>query len=183
MILIPPTLSAVVARAKNGVIGVEGDLPWRLRSDLQHFKRVTLGKPCLMGRKTWESLPFPLPGRPNLVLTRNEDYQADGAEVFSDLTDMVGRGAELSGAAGQSEVMIIGGAQIYKTLLPWTGRIYETVVDTDIDGDAHFPKLDMSDWIETDVVQHVAGKGDDYDFTTRVLERRSKSSILTDKLP
>ena len=179
MILIPPTLSAVVARSKNGVIGVDGDLPWRLRSDLQHFKRVTMGKPCLMGRKTWESLPFPLPGRPNLVLTRNTNYTAEGAEVFSDLSEMVGRGAELAGLAGQSEVMITGGAQLYEMLLPWTGRIFETIVDTEIDGDTHFASLDMSDWDETQVVKHEAGKGDDFNFTTRVLERRSKSSILT----
>ena len=179
MILIPPTLSAVVARSENGVIGVDGDLPWKLRSDLRHFKRVTLGKPCLMGRKTWESLPFPLPGRPNLVLTRNPSYQADGAEVFSDLSALVGRGAELAGASGEAEIMVIGGAQIYETLMPWTGRIYETIVETKIEGDAHFPALDMSDWIETEVVRHSAGKGDDYNFTTRVLERRSKSTLLT----
>lgn len=178
MILIPPILSAVVARSQNGVIGVDGDLPWTLRSDLRHFKKVTMGKPCLMGRKTWQSLPFPLPGRPNLVLTRNPDFQADGAEVFTDLSDMVGRGAELSGAADLEEVMIIGGAQFYVRLLPWTGRIYETIVEATIDGDAFFPTLNMAEWVETDVVHHQAGKGDDYNFITRVLERRSKTSIL-----
>jgi len=85
-----PKLCAVVAMDRNNVIGREGDLPWRLPSDLKHFKRVTLGKPCLMGRKTWESLPFPLPGRPNLVLTRNKTYTAKGATVYSDLNEMVG---------------------------------------------------------------------------------------------
>lgn len=167
-----PILAAIVARSTNRVIGLDGDLPWRLRSDLQHFKRVTLGKPCLMGRKTWESLPFPLPGRPNLVLTRDKAYQAEGAEVFSDLRDMVGRGAELAGSLGVDEVMIIGGAQIYSTLMPHIGRIYETEVDAVIDGDAYFPELPPEIWTARDELHHSAGKGDEFAFKTRVLERR-----------
>jgi len=167
-----PILAAIVARSKNGVIGRDGDLPWRLRSDLQHFKRVTMGKPCLMGRKTWESLPFPLPGRPNLVLTRDRNYSADGAEVFHDLHAMVGRGAELAGSLNVDEVMIIGGAQIYKSLIPWIDRVYETEVDAVIDGDAYFPDLPTDQWESRDEIQHPAGKGDDHSFTTRVLERR-----------
>ena len=91
-----PKLCAVVAMDRNRTIGKDGDLPWRLPSDLKHFKRVTLGKPCLMGRKTWESLPFPLPGRPNLVLTRNADYAAQGAEVFTDMNSMIREGYELA---------------------------------------------------------------------------------------
>ena len=177
MNLIPPILSAVVARSENGVIGVKGDLPWRLSSDLRHFKKVTLGKPCLMGRKTWQSLPFPLPGRPNLVLTRNAEFAADGAEVFTDIETFVGRGAELSGASGVDEIMIIGGAQLYERLLPWTQRIYETVVEAKIEGDAYFPALDMSEWTIRESHDHAAGKGDDYNFITRVLERRSKTFI------
>ena len=168
----PPILSAIVARSLNGVIGVDGDLPWRLRSDLRHFKRITLGKPCIMGRKTWQSLPFPLPGRPNLVLTRDHSFQAEGAEIFSELSAIVGRAAELAGLSGQDEIMIIGGAQIYSALLPWTGRIYETVVDATIEGDAFFPTLDEFVWSICDTVQHVAGKGDDHDFVTRVRERQ-----------
>lgn len=168
----PPILAAIVARSRNGVIGRDGDLPWRLRSDLRHFKRLTLGKPCLMGRKTWQSLPFPLPSRPNLVLSRDPSFQAEGAETFTDLKTMVGRGAELAGAAGAEEVMIIGGAQIYQTLLPWTERIYETVVDAEIEGDAYFPALEEKSWTCCDTVQHPAGKGDDHAFITRVCERR-----------
>lgn len=167
-----PILAAIVARSTNGVIGRDGDLPWRLRSDLQHFKRITLGKPCLMGRKTWESLPFPLPGRPNLVLTRDADYQAEGAEVFTDLHEMVGRGAELAGSLGADEVIIIGGAQIYATLMPHIGRIYETEVEAMIDGDAHFPELSTEIWASRDELHHSAGKGDDFAFKTRVLDRR-----------
>jgi dihydrofolate reductase len=171
-----PILAAIVARSTNHVIGRDGDLPWRLRSDLQHFKRVTLGKPCLMGRKTWESLPFPLPGRPNLVLTRDAAYQAQGAEVFTDMNAMVGRGAELAGSLGVDEVMIIGGAQIYKSLMPWIGRVYETEVDAVIDGDAYFPELPASTWVSRDELSHLAGKGDDHAFKTRILERRLTES-------
>lgn len=169
-------LSAIVARSRNGVIGRDGDLPWRLGSDLKHFKRVTLGKPCLMGRKTWESLPFPLPGRPNLVLTRNPDYRAQGAEVFDDVNVMIGRGAELAGASGAQEVMIIGGAQLYQTCLPELHRIYETIVDAEIEGDAVFPTLDPSEWLVSDEVSHSAGPRDDYPFRTRTLERRLRGS-------
>ncbi|WP_298911807.1 dihydrofolate reductase [uncultured Algimonas sp.] len=176
-----PVLAAIVARSTNGVIGRDGDLPWRLRSDLKHFKRVTMGKPCLMGRKTWESLPFPLPGRPNLVLTRNADYSADEAEVFTDLSQMVGRGAELAGGTGADEIMVIGGAQLYRVLLPWTDRIYETEVAATVDGDARFPKLPDRDWTVKSETKHSAGPGDDHAFVVRVLERHRKSSSVAAK--
>ena len=171
-ILAAPILAAIVARSSNRVIGRDGNLPWRLRSDLQHFKRITLGKPCLMGRKTWDSLPKPLTGRPNLVLTRDEGFKADGAEVLTDIREMVARGVELAGGLGVEEVMIIGGAQIYRTLMPWIGRIYEIEVDVVIDGDAYFPELDSSDWFYGDEIRHVAAKGDDHDFVARVFEHR-----------
>ena len=129
-----PKLCAIVSMDRNNVIGRDGDLPWRLPSDLKHFKNVTLGKPCLMGRKTWESLPFPLPGRPNLVLTRNKTYAAKGALVFSDLNAMIGEGYELAGASGGDEIMLIGGAQLYKILLPLCDRLYVTRVDAEVDG-------------------------------------------------
>lgn len=166
-----PQFCAVVARAKNGTIGRDGDLPWRLSSDLKHFKRLTVGRPCLMGRKTWESLPGVLPGRPHLVLTRDQDYQAEGAEVFHDLREMAARGAEIAGLTGQSQVMVIGGAEIYRLMLPHLDRIYETIVEADVDGDAQFPALDMRLWRVTDHKAHTAGPRDDHDFTTRTLDR------------
>lgn len=128
-----------------------------------------------MGRKTWESLPFPLPGRPNLVLSRNPDYALEGGELFTDIFAMIGRGAELAGTLNVDEVMIIGGAQLYQSLMPWTTRIYETEVAADIDGDAHFPALGAPEWTIHDEVQHKAGPGDDHDFVTRVLSRCCKS--------
>lgn len=168
----PPILAAIYARSRNGVIGREGDLPWRLRSDLRQFMRTTMGKPCLMGRKTWDSLRGPLPGRPNLVLSRDPDFRAEGAEAFTDLFDIVGRGAELAGSLGTDEVMVIGGAQIYRALMPWTQRVYETEVQTDIEGDAYMPALDPKEWVICDRTHHAAGPGDDHDFVTSRAERR-----------
>ena len=166
-----PILAAVVARSLNGVIGRDGDLPWRLSSDLKHFKRLTMGTPCVMGRKTWDSLPGALPGRPMLVLTRNLTFRAEGAEVFSDLHAMIGRAHEIAGATGAGQISIIGGAQIYRALLPYTDRIYETEVNAVIDGDAHFPTLDPSHWTVSEEVRRRAGPRDDHDFTTRTLDR------------
>lgn len=166
-----PILAAVVARAQNGVIGRDGDLPWRLSSDLKHFKRLTLGTPCVMGRKTWESLPGALPGRDMLVLTRQADYRADGARVFNDWNDMMGAAYELAGARGAEQVSIIGGAQLYAALMPFTDRIYETSVLARIEGDAVFPKLPSHVWRETAKERHRAGPRDDYDFVTRQWDR------------
>jgi dihydrofolate reductase len=159
---------------RNRVIGREGDLPWRLPSDLKHFKRVTLGKPCLMGRKTWESLPFPLPGRPNLVLTRNADYTAEGAQVFTDMNAMIGKGYELAGAAGVNEIMLIGGAQLYETLLPRLDRLYITYVDAEVEGDAVFPEIDAAFWRLTRKERPQKGPKDEFSFHVAVFDRVSE---------
>lgn len=166
-----PILSAIVAKSRNGVIGIDGDLPWRLSSDLKFFKATTLGKPVLMGRKTWESLPFPLPGRANLVLTRNADYNAPKAQVFTDVHAMIGQGYEIAGKTGVSEVMLIGGAMLYAGLLKYCGRLYVTEVDALIDGDAHFPAVIASDWSIVSETPYPQGAKDDYPFTVKVYER------------
>lgn len=168
-----PKLSLIVARARNGVIGVDGDLPWRLSSDLKFFKKTTLGKPVLMGRVTWESLPFPLPGRPNLVLTRNAAYEAPRAEVFTDVYDMIGRGYELAGETGADEVMLIGGAKLYASLLPFCSRMYITEVDADVEGDAYFPAFDEGSWALTSETAFDAGTKDDHSFNIRIFDRTS----------
>ncbi|MEP1229674.1 MAG: dihydrofolate reductase [Litorimonas sp.] len=167
-----PNLAIIVAKSRNHVIGRDGDLPWRLSSDLKHFKRVTFGKPCLMGRVTWESLPFPLPGRPNLVLTRDKNYAAKGAEVFHDMKDMIGRGFELAGEIGADEVALIGGAQLYARLLPFCTKLYVSDVDAVIDGDAHFPVISSFDW---DIIHEETmpkSEKDDYAFTIREYLRK-----------
>lgn len=166
-----PKLSLIVARSRNGVIGVDGDLPWKIPSDLKFFKQTTLGKPVLMGRVTWESLPFPLPGRPNLVLTRNSDYVAEKCEVFTDVFDMIGRGFELAGLSGGDEVMLIGGAKLYGALLPFVDRCYVTEVDTMIEGDAHFPVLSDFDWEVTREFALDKTPKDDFEARVKIYDR------------
>ena len=166
-----PILAAVVARSLNGVIGRDGDLPWRLSSDLKHFKRLTMGTPCVMGRKTWDSLPGALPGRPMLVLTRNTDFAAPGADVFTDLHAMMAAAHSRAGEMGAERISIIGGAQLYRALLPHTDRVYETEVGAVIDGDAYFPALDPAQWAASNETHHRAGPRDDHDFITRQWDR------------
>lgn len=166
-----PKFSLIVAKSRNNVIGIDGDLPWRLSSDLKFFKAATLGKPVLMGRVTWESLPFALPGRPNLVLTRNKDYRAPKAEVHTDAMAMIGRGFELAGQTGADEVMLIGGARLYAQLMRFCERLYVTEVDAMIEGDAHFPAIPANEWREVSQTPYPKGEKDDYPFTVRVYER------------
>ena len=172
-----PHTALVVARARNGVIGRDGDLPWRLRSALQRFKAVTIGKPCLMGRKTWESLPLrPLPGRLNLVLTRDQSYEADGlskgALVCATLDEAIEIGRETAEEDGVDEVCVIGGTAIFEAALPRAHRLYITEVEAEPEGDAVFPAFDETAWIEVSSESHAAGEKDDHAFTFRVLERR-----------
>jgi len=166
-----PRLSAIVARARNGIIGRDGGLPWHLSSDLKYFKAVTMGKPVLMGRVTWEGLPFPLPGRPNLVVTRNRNYISPDAEVFNSFGEMVGRGYEIAGEQDLEEVMIIGGAKIYERVLPFCDRLYVTDVNADLKGDAKFPMIVENEWKEVSSESVPAGPRDDYSFIFRVLDR------------
>ncbi len=170
-----PKLSIIVAKSRNNVIGRDGDLPWRLSSDLKHFKRVTLGKPCLMGRVTWESLPFALPGRPNLVLTRDEGYAAKQAEIFHDMMDMIGRGFELAGQMNVDEVILMGGAQLYARLLPFCDKLYISDVDAVIDGDAHFPVISAFDWQLIREEMAPKSEKDDYPFTIREYLRKNST--------
>lgn len=172
-----PVISLVVARGRNGVIGRDGDLPWRLRSDLQRFKAITIGKPCLMGRKTWESLPLrPLPGRLNLVLTRDQSYEAEGmakgALVCATLDEAIEIARETAQEDGVDEICIIGGTALFEAALPRARRLYVTEVDAAPEGDARFPDFDPADWTEVSSEPHEAGEKDDHAFTFRVLERR-----------
>jgi dihydrofolate reductase len=134
------SVSLIVAMSENRVIGQAGQLPWRLSSDLRRFQRLTMGHHLVMGRKTWESIGRPLPGRTSLVLTRHPDYQAHGAHVLSDLPSAI------QAADGDDEVFVIGGGQIYREALPWVDRIYLTLVHAHVDGDTLFPELDTQTW-------------------------------------
>jgi dihydrofolate reductase len=167
-----PKLSLIVAKSRNGVIGKDGGLPWHLSSDLQFFKKTTLGKPVLMGRVTYESIGRALPGRPNLVLTRSPAFKAKGIEVFSDTYDMIGRGYELAGLTGQDEIMLIGGAQLYASCFNFVSKMYVTEVDAMIDGDAHFPAILAPDWDLISDTPYPQGPKDDYPFSVKVYERK-----------
>lgn len=161
-------VTLVVARARNGVIGADGAIPWRVSSDMRGFKDYTMGKPIVMGRKTWDSFPRkPLPGRTNLVLTRDAQFIAPGALVFSDITTMLAAAR----AMGRDEVCVIGGAQIYEATLPIADRIRLTEVALEPKGDALFC-FDESAWRETARKNHPAGPKDDAPFIVRMLERR-----------
>lgn len=138
-------ISIIVACSRNGVIGVDNSLPWRLPEDLRHFKDVTMGKPMIMGRKTFDSIGRALPGRTTLVVTRQRDWQREGVEVCSTLDAALAR-AEQYLTAEQREVMIVGGEQVYRQCLPLASRIYLTRIDADVDGDAFFPEFDQSQW-------------------------------------
>lgn len=139
----------VAAVAKNGVIGADNDMPWRLPTDLKHFKALTVGKPVIMGRKTFQSLGKPLPGRPNLVLTRDERFSADGIEVFSSLSSALVRCEVLLTELQVDDIMIIGGGQIYRSALEVADRLEITEVDAEPEGDTTFPEINPSIWEET----------------------------------
>lgn len=168
-------ISLILSRADNGVIGKSGALPWRLPADMRRFKALTLGKPCLMGRKTWESLPpkfRPLPGRANIVISRNPDYAAAGATVAPSFAS--GLDAAMTAVPAASEVMVIGGAAVYAAALPFATRIYLTEVHVAVsDGDAHFPALDTAVWRPTAREDGLADDGISYSFLT--LERAPAS--------
>jgi dihydrofolate reductase len=162
-------ISFVVAVSKNGVIGREGGLPWHISSDLKRFKEITMGKPVVMGRKTWESLPRrPLPGRRNIVITRSKDFVADGAEVAATPEEAL----KLCGDT--PEVAVIGGGEIYRLFWPLVDRLYLTEVDLEVAGDTHFPVVSPAEWREVGREFHPRGEKDSAAFTLRILDRMTK---------
>jgi len=169
-----PILTAgPIARARNGVIGKDGALPWRLKTDLANFRAVTMGKPVIMGRKTWESLPKkPLPGRTNIVLTRDGSFEAKGAVVCDNFSEAVSIAREQAAEDGVGEVCVIGGASLFELALARAQRIYLTDVDVEAEGDVTLSPIDESRWTEVSCVEHPAGEGDEHAFKIRVLERR-----------
>ena len=168
-----PIALGPVARARNGVIGKDGKLPWRLKSDLALFKQVTMFKPVIMGRKTWDSLPFkPLPGRLNVVLSKDGSFEPNGAVVCESFGEALEIAREQAAEDGAEEVCVIGGAALYALALPRAHRIYLTEVDAEPEGDVTMPAFDEAAWKEVRREAHPAGDGDDHAFVFRVLERR-----------
>jgi dihydrofolate reductase len=165
-------LNLIYARARNGVIGKQGTLPWHLPEDLAHFKRVTLGCPVIMGRKTWDSIPLkfrPLPGRTNVVVTRQSDWHADGALPANNMLDALLICEHMSVILEPSpeQVWVIGGAQIYAEALPLAKRIVVTEIDADFEGDAFAPQLGP-DWQETAREAHISKTGLAFSFVTYI---------------
>ena len=149
-------VSLIVAATRNQVIGLDNQMPWHLPADLRYFKQRTQGKPIIMGRKTWESLGRPLPGRLNIVITRQTDIALEGAEVFADLETAIERGQEWAAQQGVDEVMVIGGGQLYQQALTLAQRVYLTRIELELDGDTFFPVLDAQLWQKTDAQMHPA---------------------------
>lgn len=169
-----PKLVAVVARARNGVIGVGNGLPWRLSSDLKRYKARTWGRPMIMGRRTWESIGRPLPGRESVVVTRRPGFVAPGAHVAASLDESLAVAGRLAREMGTDEIIVAGGEEIYRALLAQTELIELTDVDLDIPGDAHFPALDPEDWEEVARQTPPRGEKDEANFSFVTLRRRRR---------
>ena len=159
-------ISIIAAMDRNRLIGNNNQLPWHLPADFVHFKSVTMGKPIIMGRKTYESIGKPLPGRSNIVLTRNPDIQFEGVECVASFAEA------LALVADAEEVMVIGGSTIYEMLLPQVNRLYFTYVDAEFEGDAWFPEFDNNQWKETESVMKKADEKNLYDCRFVTLEKK-----------
>ncbi|MDE2235376.1 MAG: dihydrofolate reductase [Gammaproteobacteria bacterium] len=159
-------LSLIVASGENGELGKAGRMPWHLPADLKHFKSLTLGKPVIMGRKTYEAIGKPLPGRRNIVVSSRPGYSIPGCDISRSFTDA------LILAAGVPEIMVIGGGEIYRQALPRAQRIYQTRVHGQFDADTFFPKLDVAEWRELSREDHEPDARNPWPYSFSVLERR-----------
>jgi dihydrofolate reductase len=164
-------LSVIVAVAENGVVGKNNALPWYLPEDLKYFRQTTMGKPIVMGRKTFESIGKPLPGRSNIVVSRNPDYRAEGVAVVGSLTEALELATDIAVIDGKDELMVIGGAAIYAAAIPLADRLYITEVHAEVAGDAYLPEVDWSEWRELVRERHAAAGPNPYDFSFVVYQR------------
>ena len=158
-------IAAIAAMSENRVIGRDNQLPWHLPADLQHFKQLTLGKTILMGRKTYQSIGKPLPNRRNIIITRDVNFSAAGCETANSIP------AALALATDQEEIFIIGGAELYRAMLPVTQRIYLTLVHHVCTGDTFFPELPSTEWQERECIKHPADEKNQYAFDFMLWER------------
>jgi len=160
-------VSMITAMDQNRLIGKDNALPWKIPADLQFFKKVTMSKPIIMGRKTFESIGRPLPGRQNIIITRDHDYRAEGCDIAYSTEQA------LKLAENAEEVMIIGGANIYQQFLERCDRLYITKVKAAFEGDAWFPEFDESQWLETEKEDHLADEKNEADYSFVVLNKKS----------
>lgn len=163
-----PRVTLIAARARNGVIGRDNAMPWKIPGELAHFKRVTMGHPIIMGRKTWESIGRPLPGRRNIVVTRDRAFEAAGAEVVHSIEDALAR------CTGASEAFVIGGAQVYAAALPLADRLLITEIDRDFEGDAFMSAPEPAIWRETARDTHSADGEPTLKYAYVSYERQSR---------
>jgi dihydrofolate reductase len=166
-------LSLIWAMARNGVIGRNNALPWHLPEDLRYFKRVTMGKPIIMGRKTWDSIARPLPGRTNIVITRDIQFEAEGVRIVHSLAEALALASHVAHIDGADECIVMGGAEIYALALPQAERLYLTQVHAEVEGDAYFPAFDREQWQELAREDFAASGPNPYPYSFLVLERRT----------
>jgi dihydrofolate reductase len=157
-----PIKTIVVAVSRNGIIGREGDMPWRLSSDLKRFKAMTLGKPVIMGRKTFQSIGKPLPGRPNVIITRDTGFSAEGVVVAHSLDEAIAAASRLAEESNVDEICILGGGEIYRQAIGLADRLLITHVEADLEGDTSFPKIDPGIWQADSELAVPAGEKDTY---------------------
>ncbi|MER2606998.1 MAG: dihydrofolate reductase [Siculibacillus sp.] len=169
-----PEIVVVVAAARNGVIGRDGDLPWRISSDLKHFKATTMGLPMIMGRRTWASIGKALPGRTTIVVSRDPAFAAEGALTATSLEAALDRARAVAAASGAGVIAVVGGGEIYRQALASADRIELTEVDLEppLAGAVTFPALDPAEWVETARVAGARGAKDEADFAFVTLRRR-----------
>jgi dihydrofolate reductase len=165
-------IALIAAVARNRVIGGDNRLLWRIKADLRHFRDLTLGKPVIMGRKTFVSIGRPLPGRDNIVVTRDEDFRADGVRIVRSLDDARDLAEALAAGRLVSEIMVAGGAEIYDQMIGRADRLYITEIELDADGDARFPEIDPKVWSETSRRAHPRGPDDDAAYSFVDYKRR-----------
>jgi dihydrofolate reductase len=160
-------IAIIVATDNNRLIGKDNDLPWKLSADLKYFKQVTMGKPLIMGRKTHESIGRPLPGRKNIIITRDQTFNADGCVVVNSIE------AALAECSDAEEVMVMGGASLYEQFLPKADKLYLTKVDAELTGDTWFPEWQLTQWTELQREDHQADEKNEFDYSFIVYERAS----------
>lgn len=165
------SLALIWAQSDDGVIGRDGRLPWRLPKEMAHFRSVTLGKPVIMGRRTFESLKRPLPGRTNIVLTRRGDFEAPGVEVAHTFAEALEIAERVARTDGVDEAVVIGGTEVYAQALPLADRLYVTFVHGKFEGDTYFPPFEMRDWALRECERVEADADCPHAFSMKVLER------------
>jgi dihydrofolate reductase len=165
-------IAMIAGVAENGVIGSEQTIPWRVPSDMAFFKKTTMGKPILMGRKQYETVGKPLPGRTNIVITRQRDYRPEGVLVFHSIDDALAKAREIAQADGVDEIMIIGGGELYAQLMARADRLYITHIDLSPSGDVRFPAIAPEQWTVVDLPEVAPSPKDEATYRVKVYERR-----------